>query len=112
MVNSTLTSISVYVLVVVSDPKVPEDGCLVEIVEEDHVLDSVGAQVLPDPHRAEVVEGERLGDVVDDRLDRDHLGSLVELDHLARQDVAHSRVEPDQVARLKLTGQHHPDAPV
>ena len=69
----TLTDVGGYVAVVVSDPEVPEDGGLVEVAQRDHVVNTILAEVLTGLDRTEVVERERLGDVVDHRLDRDHL---------------------------------------
>ena len=44
--GTRLTCVSVNVLIVVSDPQVPEDGGLVEVAEGGHVVDSIAAKVL------------------------------------------------------------------
>ena len=63
-------------------------------------------------YRAKVVEGKSLIDIVDDCLDGDDLSSLVELDNFSRQNVTDAGIEPDEVARMKLTGQHHLNLPI
>ena len=44
--TTRLTRVSVNVLIVVSDPQVPEDGGLVEVAEGGHVVDPIAAKVL------------------------------------------------------------------
>merc|ERR1712106_278613 len=74
----------------------------IEIIQLYHVLHPSLAQILSGSHRAEVVEGEGLGDIIDDSLHGDHLGLFVELDDLSREDISNPWVKPDQVSSFKF----------
>ena len=87
--------------------EVPEDGGLVEVGQRDHVLDAILPQVLARLHRAQVVQCERLCDVVDHRLHGDDLSGLVKLQHLSGQHVADTWVEPHQVPGAEVPGTVH-----
>jgi hypothetical protein len=71
----------------------------------DHVFHPGLAQILSGTDRAEVVEGEGLGDIIDDSLHGDNLCLLVKLDDFSREDIPNPRVKPNQVASLKF-GKH------